>query len=92
MTMIIRALALARDVHSFPYYGNGGTSMKWHPLFLTLALAAAGCNQQTPTENAGERIDTAVDDLRDGADELRDQERELIDETAERLERPRATQ
>lgn len=64
--------------------------MRWQILFLTLGLAAAGCAEQGPAESAGERIDTAVDDLREGADELRDAERELTDERAERLERPEA--
>jgi hypothetical protein len=66
--------------------------MRWHTLFLALGLAAAGCAEQGPAESAGERIDTAADDLREGVEELRDQQRELTDETAERLERPRAGQ
>lgn len=87
---MIRAAALARDVHYSGQEGNGGKAMKLHTLVLALGLAAAGCAEQGPAENAGERIDAAVDDLREGADELRDRSRELADETAERLERPRA--
>lgn len=65
--------------------------MRWKILGLcALGLAAAACEQQGPAEQAGERIDEAVEDVRDSAENLGDQARELVDETAERLERPQA--
>lgn len=61
--------------------------MNWQILGLcVLGLAAAGCEEQGTAETAGERVDEAVEDAREGADNLRDEASELIDEAAERLE------
>ena len=52
--------------------------------FLFIALAA--CEDQGPLEEAGERADAAMNDMRDQIDDAGDQLREGADDAADKVE------
>ena len=53
---------------------------------LGCVIATAACEQEGPAERAGERVDQAVDDLRDGAQDVGDEIKDTADEVGDKLD------
>lgn len=72
--------------------GRARTARGWMPLFVAVALAAAGCagdqkkDAEGPAEEAGETVDEAADDTKDAAEEGADETKDAAEEAGDAVE------
>ncbi len=52
-------------------------------LLLTALPALSGCEREGAAERAGETVDDAVDNVREGAEDLREEAEELVDDSGD---------
>jgi len=60
--------------------------LSWIVCVVLLSIVA-GCDKEGPAEQAGERIDEAVEDARQQAQDVRDEGKELADDVADAIDR-----
>jgi hypothetical protein len=54
---------------------------------LSLALAFQACEQEGPAEKAGEKVDTMIEDTKEGLKEAGDKTGEMVEKGGEELEK-----
>ncbi len=55
-------------------------------MLVAFVLLVTGCQEKGPAEKAGEKIDNAVDDIKDNGNDVLDKASDAIEEAGDKIE------